>query len=48
MCSRYASEHGFDVITTTNATSRWKDANQVNASGSRAADKCVACIRACV
>jgi hypothetical protein len=25
----YAHEHGFDVITTTNATSRWKDATQV-------------------
>ncbi|KAG8466169.1 hypothetical protein KFE25_001925 [Diacronema lutheri] len=33
----YAHEHGFNVITTTNATSRWKDAAQVDASGQRAA-----------
>jgi predicted adenine nucleotide alpha hydrolase (AANH) superfamily ATPase len=35
----YAHENGFDVITTTNATSRWKDAQQVNSSGIRAASK---------
>jgi len=35
----YAHAHGFSVITTTNATSRWKDADQVNASGIRAAAK---------
>lgn len=35
----YASEHGFDVITTTNATSRWKDADQVNGSGAKAVAK---------
>lgn len=33
----YAHENGFDAIATTNATSRWKDANQVDASGYRAA-----------
>jgi len=33
----YAVEHGFSVIATTNATSRWKDAAQVDASGSKAA-----------
>ena len=33
----YASENGFHAIATTNATSRWKDAGQVNASGYRAA-----------
>ena len=33
----YAEQHGFSYITTTNATSRWKDADQVNASGIRAA-----------
>jgi len=33
----YAAEHGFPVFTTTNATSRWKDIDQVNASGLRAA-----------
>ena len=35
----YAHEHSFPWITTTNATSRWKDANQVNASGLTAASK---------
>lgn len=35
----HAHEHGFGVITTTNATSRWKDAAQVDASGERAAAK---------
>ena len=33
----YAVEHGFDAICTTNATSRWKDAAQVDASGYKAA-----------
>ena len=33
----YASENGFTYFTTTNATSRWKDSNQVNESGRRAA-----------
>jgi epoxyqueuosine reductase len=33
----YASEHGFQAIATTNATSRWKDVNQVDESGRRAA-----------
>ncbi|KAL9185734.1 hypothetical protein ACHAXT_003511 [Thalassiosira profunda] len=33
----YAHEHGFHAIATTNATSRWKDAEQVDASGYRAA-----------
>eukprot|EP00418_Pyrodinium_bahamense_P092060 CAMPEP_0179039768 /NCGR_PEP_ID=MMETSP0796-20121207/15307_1 /TAXON_ID=73915 /ORGANISM="Pyrodinium bahamense, Strain pbaha01" /LENGTH=1437 /DNA_ID=CAMNT_0020736103 /DNA_START=1 /DNA_END=4314 /DNA_ORIENTATION=- len=35
----YAHEHGFKWFTTTNATSRWKDVHQVNASGARAATK---------
>ena len=35
----YAAEHGFDSFTTTNATSRWKDEAQVNASGMKAAAK---------
>ena len=35
----YAHEHGFASFTTTNATSRWKDAAQVNESGLRAASK---------
>ena len=35
----HASEHGFDSFTTTNATSRWKDEAQVNASGYKAAAK---------
>jgi len=33
----YAHEHGFDAIATTNATSRWKDAVQVDGSGVKAA-----------
>eukprot|EP00466_Bigelowiella_natans_P009637 jgi/Bigna1/43723/e_gw1.83.104.1 len=33
----YAAQHGFTHFTTTNATSRWKDQNQVNDSGARAA-----------
>ena len=33
----YAHENGFDAIATTNATSRWKDAKQVDGSGVRAA-----------
>jgi predicted adenine nucleotide alpha hydrolase (AANH) superfamily ATPase len=35
----YAAEHGFQMLTTTNATSRWKDADQVNESGIKAAAK---------
>uniref|UniRef100_A0A7S0BUJ5 Epoxyqueuosine reductase n=1 Tax=Proboscia inermis TaxID=420281 RepID=A0A7S0BUJ5_9STRA len=35
----YAYENDYDVIATTNATSRWKDANQVDASGYRAAER---------
>ena len=33
----YAHEHGLHAIATTNATSRWKDAQQVDDSGYRAA-----------
>lgn len=33
----YAHEHGYQAIATTNATSRWKDVQQVNESGQRAA-----------
>jgi predicted adenine nucleotide alpha hydrolase (AANH) superfamily ATPase len=35
----YAHEHGFHAIATTNATSRWKDAKQVDDSGRRAAGR---------
>ena len=35
----YAYEIGFKYFTTTNATSRWKDVNQVNDSGRKAALK---------
>ncbi|KAL3892542.1 MAG: hypothetical protein SGPRY_015032, partial [Prymnesium sp.] len=38
-CSLYAFENGFDCFTTTNATSRWKDQDQVNGSGFKAAAK---------
>ena len=31
--AQYASEHGFSVLTTTLASSRWKDLDQVNAAG---------------
>jgi predicted adenine nucleotide alpha hydrolase (AANH) superfamily ATPase len=34
--AQYAATHGFDTFTTTNATSRWKDVDQVNGSGVRA------------
>ena len=34
----YAARHGFPCFTTTNATSRWKDVQQVNDSGIRAAN----------
>ena len=34
----YAHENGFHAITTTNATSRWKNADQVDASGERAVE----------
>jgi len=33
----YAHENGFHAVATTNATSRWKDPQQVDASGYRAA-----------
>jgi len=33
----YAHENDFDAISTTNATSRWKDSKQVDGSGHRAA-----------
>ena len=35
----YAHEWGFDAIATTNATSRWKDEDQVDATGAAAAAK---------
>ena len=31
--ARYASEHGFTVLTTTLASSRWKDLSQVDEAG---------------
>lgn len=31
--ARYAHEHGFQVITTTLATSRWKSLEQINEAG---------------
>ena len=36
--ARYASVHGFTVLTTTLASSRWKDLEQVNAAGQWACD----------
>ena len=35
----YAHEHGFSVMTSCLGISRWKDMDQVNASGQRAAAK---------
>ena len=35
----YAHENGYDTIATTNATSRWKDAKQVDGSGFKAAER---------
>lgn len=35
--ARYASEHGFSVITTTLMSSRWKSLEQINEAGRRAA-----------
>ncbi|PIQ44299.1 MAG: hypothetical protein COV52_07365 [Gammaproteobacteria bacterium CG11_big_fil_rev_8_21_14_0_20_46_22] len=33
----YAAEHGFDVISSSLGISRWKDMNQINGCGERAA-----------
>lgn len=35
----YAYEHGFNLITSSLGLSRWKDMDQINASGVRAADR---------
>jgi len=35
----YAFEHGFDTITSSLGISRWKDMNQINACGERAASR---------
>lgn len=36
--ARYASEHGFKVLTTTLASSRWKNLDQVNEAGLKACE----------
>lgn len=36
--AQYANNHGFTLLTTTLASSRWKDLNQVNAAGIRAVE----------
>lgn len=36
--ARYAAEHGFGVLTTSLASSRWKDLSQVNSAGAGACD----------
>ena len=41
----YAAAHGFTHVTSTNATSRWKDAAQVSASGVRSAMASEAAVR---
>ena len=35
----YAYENGFDVFTSSLGISRWKDMDQINRSGNRAADR---------
>lgn len=35
----YASEHGFSVFSSSLGISRWKDMNQINGSGQRAASR---------
>lgn len=35
----YAAEHGFDVISSSLGISRWKDMNQINDAGVRAASR---------
>lgn len=37
--AQYASEHGFECFTTTLASSRWKDLNQIIAAGNWAASQ---------
>ena len=44
--ARYASENGLTVLTTTLASSRWKDLDQVNAAGQWACDTVNAAISA--
>ena len=34
--ARYAASHGYDILTTTLASSRWKDLEQVDEAGRRA------------
>ncbi len=34
----YAASHNYEVLTTTLASSRWKDTNQVNAAGEEACE----------
>jgi predicted adenine nucleotide alpha hydrolase (AANH) superfamily ATPase len=33
--AKYASENGYDIVSSTLGISRWKDMNQINASGDR-------------
>jgi hypothetical protein len=33
--AKYASENGYDIVSSTLGISRWKDMNQINASGTR-------------
>ncbi|SFV81257.1 FIG053235: Diacylglucosamine hydrolase like [hydrothermal vent metagenome] len=36
--AQYAQDHGFDLISSTLGISRWKDMNQINGCGARAAE----------
>jgi len=37
--AQYAAEHGWDLISSTLGISRWKDMDQINGSGVRAASR---------
>ncbi|MBO4434820.1 MAG: epoxyqueuosine reductase QueH [Bacteroidales bacterium] len=41
--AQYAATHGFDILTTTLASSRWKSLEQVNEAGSWACEQVNAC-----
>ena len=46
--ARYAAANGFAVLTTTLASSRWKNLDQVNAAGERACAEVAGELRAAV
>ena len=44
--ARYALDHGYTVLTTTLASSRWKDLGQVDEAGRNAVEEALAAFRA--